>query len=152
LGGWHNEEMRSAIEDRVAHKEMRVIPVLLPNTKIPEKESGLKRFLRRQSYVEFRHEVNDHEAVQQLAAGIVGKQPGESASASRLYETVCPFRGLEVFRDEHAEFFFGRESVVQRLQHYLQDHRFLTVIGPVARFFYLFSFVNIAAISYSKQP
>ena len=24
LGGWHNEEMRSAIEDRMAHKEMRV--------------------------------------------------------------------------------------------------------------------------------
>jgi len=128
LGGWHNEEMRSAIEDRVAHKEMRVIPVLLPNTKIPEKESGLTRFLRRHSYVEFRHDINDAEALQRLARGIDGKQAGESAS--RLYETVCPFRGLEVFREEHAKFFFGRESVVQRLQHYLQDHRFLAVIGP----------------------
>jgi hypothetical protein len=28
----------------------------------------------------------------------------------------------------------------------------LGFIGPVARFLYLFSFVNIAAISYSKQP
>ncbi len=128
LGGWHNEEMRSAIEDRVAHKEMRVIPVLLPNTKIPEKESGLARFLRRHSYVEFRHDVNDAEALHRLTAGIAGKQTGESAS--RLYETVCPFRGLEVFREEHKDYFFGRDNVVQRLQHYLQDHRFLAVIGP----------------------
>ncbi len=128
LGGWHNEEMRTAIEDRVAHKEMRVIPVLLPNTKIPEKESGLARFLRRHSYVEFRLGVNDAEALQRLARGIEGKQTGEIAS--RLYETVCPFRGLEVFREEHKDYFFGRENVVQRLQHYLQDHRFLAVIGP----------------------
>ena len=37
ISSWHNEEMRSAIDRRTHNKEHRVIPVLLPDTELPEK-------------------------------------------------------------------------------------------------------------------
>ncbi len=44
---------------------------------------------------------------------------------------VCPYRGLDVFTENHAEFFFGREHIIDRLVSRLkQDVRFLAVLGP----------------------
>jgi V8-like Glu-specific endopeptidase/energy-coupling factor transporter ATP-binding protein EcfA2 len=44
---------------------------------------------------------------------------------------VCPYRGLDVFSEDHAEFFFGREHIIDRLVNRLkQDVRFLAVLGP----------------------
>jgi WD40 repeat protein len=43
---------------------------------------------------------------------------------------VCPYRGLQVFEEEHAEFFFGRDADVQRLVELLKMERFLGVLGP----------------------
>jgi len=44
---------------------------------------------------------------------------------------VCPYRGLDVFSEDHAEFFFGREHIIDRLVNRLkQDMRFLAVLGP----------------------
>jgi WD40 repeat protein len=44
---------------------------------------------------------------------------------------VCPYRGLDVFTEDHAEFFFGREHIIDRLVNRLkQDARFLAVLGP----------------------
>ena len=53
LGPWQNEEMRSALADRVRDRSIRVIPVLLPGGKEPGKED-LPRFLRRLTWVDFR--------------------------------------------------------------------------------------------------
>jgi len=46
IGPWENEEMRSAIEDRVQDKSRRVIPVLLPSAP-DNRDLQLPRFLRR---------------------------------------------------------------------------------------------------------
>ena len=44
---------------------------------------------------------------------------------------VCPYRGLDVFTEDHTEFFFGREHIIDRLVNRLkQDVRFLAVLGP----------------------
>jgi len=44
---------------------------------------------------------------------------------------VCPYRGLDAFTEDHAEFFFGREHIIDRLVSRLkQDVRFLCVLGP----------------------
>jgi WD40 repeat protein len=44
---------------------------------------------------------------------------------------VCPFRGLDAFTEDHAEFFFGREHIIDRLVNRLkQDVRFLAILGP----------------------
>ncbi|MCP4664012.1 MAG: toll/interleukin-1 receptor domain-containing protein, partial [bacterium] len=38
IGAWQNEEMRVALAERVAHGDLRVVPVLLPGADRPRKE------------------------------------------------------------------------------------------------------------------
>ncbi len=128
IGSWQNEEMRVAISKRVSRKAMRVVPVLLPNALRPEKESELPDFLRRLTWVKFSDRLDEPETLYRLLCGIQGIAPGRSASENT--PNMNPFRGLEVFREEDAPFFFGRENVVQQLLDYFQNHRFLAVIGP----------------------
>ena len=57
--------------------------------------------------------------------------PGRGTNRpSTVQATECPYRGLEVFDEAHARFFFGREAVVQHLVEQLRSARFLAVIGP----------------------
>ena len=46
------------------------------------------------------------------------------------YDARCPFLGLYSFRMADAEFFFGREPLVDRLVSRLDDGNFLAVVGP----------------------
>ena len=80
LGPWENEEMRSALEDRVHDKSFRVIPVLLPGAN-PKRSATLPRFLRRLTWVDFRQGLNDQGAFRYLVAGICGNPPGRSSIA-----------------------------------------------------------------------
>ncbi|HYT09834.1 MAG TPA: trypsin-like peptidase domain-containing protein, partial [Mycobacteriales bacterium] len=44
---------------------------------------------------------------------------------------VCPYRSLDVFEEEHAPYFFGRESTLDRLLTALRrQDRFLALLGP----------------------
>jgi len=46
------------------------------------------------------------------------------------YNTRCPFKGLEPFRAEDRDFFFGRETLVNKLVRHSQAHNFLAILGP----------------------
>jgi len=74
IGGWHNEEMRSALETRVRNHNRRVIPVLLPGAVEPE----LPRFLRRLHWVDFRNGLEDEATFNLFVAGITGKRQMKS--------------------------------------------------------------------------
>ena len=44
---------------------------------------------------------------------------------------ICPFRGLQVFTEKDAEFFFGRDVFIEELLNKLkQEPSFLAVVGP----------------------
>ena len=45
------------------------------------------------------------------------------------YDSRSPFRGLESFRPEDSEFFFGREALTHKLVAQIQAHPFLAVLG-----------------------
>ncbi len=132
-GPWQNEEVRAAIAETVADRSIRVVPVLLPGVKRTEKESRLPPFLRRLSWVEFRHGWDEPDNLHRLVCGIKGLPPGMETTApatANAEEITCPYRGLEVFREEDRRFFFGRDAAVQRLMTRLRDTRFLAVVGP----------------------
>lgn len=73
IAPWQNEEMRSALEDRV-HNRLRVIPVLLPGARESQVKK-LPRFLRRLGWVDFRAGLGDDEAFHRLVSGIQGVPP-----------------------------------------------------------------------------
>jgi hypothetical protein len=75
IGPWENEEMRSALEDRVRDKSRRVIPVLLPGAPEP-RERPLPRFLCRLTWVDFHAGLDDADAFNRLVSGIKGMPPG----------------------------------------------------------------------------
>jgi len=82
LSPWQNEEMSTALEERVRNRSFRVIPVLLPGSKRPER-SELPRFLRRLTWVDFSSRVDDVRALRLLACGIRGEAPGPSREIAR---------------------------------------------------------------------
>jgi WD40 repeat protein len=134
-GPWENAAMRSALETRVRDPNFRVIPVLLPGAIYPE-HARLPRFLSHLTWVDFRAGLNDIGALHRLVSDIRGVSPYPPAPPSQ--EAVCPYRGLEPFYERHAEFFFGREALTQRLVETLRppddsttrESRFLAVLGP----------------------
>jgi WD40 repeat protein/energy-coupling factor transporter ATP-binding protein EcfA2 len=128
IGPWQNEEMRTAIEERVSKQTIRVVPVLLPGAVRPGQESKLPRFLRRLTWVVFQQNWDEEDALHRLLCGIKGIPPGRDEKKTKA--DICPYRGLEVFREQDQNFFFGREAVVQRLMDKLNTSRFLAVLGP----------------------
>jgi energy-coupling factor transporter ATP-binding protein EcfA2 len=126
LGTWDNEAMRAALEQRVENPEFRVLPVLLPAATLPER-GKLPPFLARLTWVDFRGGLDDEAAFHALVSGVKGVAPGATEAAT---VTECPFRGLQVFEEEHAAFFFGREALTQHLLEELRADRFLAVVGP----------------------
>jgi WD40 repeat protein len=135
IGPWEHPEMRSALETRARDPDFRVIPVLLPGAIYPQ-HSRLPRFLSPLTWVDFRAGLDDIGALHRLVSDIRGVSPHPQAPPSQ--EMVCPYRGLEPFYERHAQFFFGREALTQRLVEALRppddptthESRFLAVVGP----------------------
>ena len=128
LGNWAREELLVA-QDRAARKAgYRLIPILLPGVSDPFDFSKLPPFLTQRTWVDFRGGLDQERPFRILVNAIKGKPPGPDAVQSRADDT-CPYQGLEVFDEEHADFFFGRERDVQRLVEKLKATRFLAVLG-----------------------
>lgn len=129
FGTWENEEMRAALNRRVSDQEFRVIPVILPGASLPER-GRLPPFLGRLTWVDFRNGTDDGDALDRLVRALRGEAPTGPDVTADTDDIPCPFRGLEVFDEEHADYYFGREALTQHLVERLRDDRFLAVIGP----------------------
>jgi hypothetical protein len=93
VGAWQHEEMRAAIDRRVAgargqttdgRNSFRVIPVLLPGVERPE-PSRLPTFLTATTWVEFRAGLDDEQAFHRwsAASGASSRAPDPAARPSR---------------------------------------------------------------------
>jgi len=119
IGPWENEEMRSALEERVRDKSRRTIPALLPGAPESQKRP-LPRFLRRLTWVDFRRGLDDAEAWHLLISGIKGVPPGpgqaiyeEDLEAAK--EPSVPFVGPIPFRSSDTSIFFGRTRCLDKI-------------------------------------
>jgi TIR domain len=138
LGPWQDQEIQAAIDRRVRDKDFHVIPVVLPGAERPRRGAvaGLE-FLINASWVEFLKTIDDRKAFNLLVAGITGIKPPVPPGDAKRWEGRRPYRGLEAFGLEDAEFFFGRDketdwlvSGLRREVRSSQGVRFLPVLGP----------------------
>lgn len=129
--GWHGPfEHAAAIRDhlafRVACGGFHLLQLLLPGTGYPQRQSDLPAFLRDRAWTMLEGNPGDASRVQQA---LEAAQADVHDSVSK--ETgICPFRGLEVFREQDSNLFFGREALCQRIGAYLDDEAFVAVLGP----------------------
>jgi WD40 repeat protein/serine/threonine protein kinase len=123
---WQYAPLRAALAVRGTLEDVRVIPLLLAGARRPTRETSLPYFLRRMAWPSLAH-FDDLQSVNRLVALVAYEKTGP---ADRVVSGDCPFRGLESFNEEDRRFFFGREPLIQRLFQYVQDHRFLALLGP----------------------
>jgi WD40 repeat protein len=126
MGPWQMREHFLAL-DRQVREERRgvtfpVIPVLLPGADPP---LGL---LKLNTWVTLRAGVDDVNALEAIARAARGLPAGKD-EVVRARPAICPYRGLQAFREEDAPFFFGREAFSDRLVEEIRHKSFIAVVG-----------------------
>jgi WD40 repeat protein/energy-coupling factor transporter ATP-binding protein EcfA2 len=54
----------------------------------------------------------------------------DPALAPELLDSLCPYLGLDSFRESSHTLFFGRQRLIEDLVGWLKEHRLLAVLGP----------------------
>jgi hypothetical protein len=130
FGNTQQYERELAIIRQTREPDFRVIPVILPDTRsdIPFD------FLRNLTQIDFSHVAKVSEApdqLERLLQAIRGRLPTDREGL----QAICPWRGLDAFREEDAALFFGRgsgsepESPVGQLVSKVREHSFVMVVG-----------------------
>ncbi|MHB8645163.1 MAG: nSTAND1 domain-containing NTPase [Thermomicrobiales bacterium] len=128
FGTYQAAEIAVATNRANADPTYPAFPVLLPGCPEGFRPADLPAFLALRTWVDFRRDINDPEALQRLICAI-RRVPYESTQHFAVEEGVCPYQGLEAFDEESAEYYFGREADIQRLVEKLKGGRFLAVVG-----------------------
>lgn len=106
---------------------LRLLPLLLPGTLFPHRESELPVYLRRRTWLTFPEGFN-HASLDSVVHAI--RVDGNEVEYAARPIDVCPYRGLEAFREQDRAFFMGREAVVQRIMAYLVSEPGICILGP----------------------
>jgi WD40 repeat protein/energy-coupling factor transporter ATP-binding protein EcfA2 len=129
LGNTQQYERDLALVRQAHDPAFPVVPVMLPETTTDLPFD----FLRVLTWVDFSHvaKVSDApDVLEHLLAAIHGREAPAEAR-----EAICPYRGLDVFREEDAAFFFGRgsaddpKSPVGELVCKVREHPFVMLVG-----------------------
>ena len=135
LGGWQKREMWFALDRQVREeKEGRpfpVIPVLLHGADLTP------GFLFLNTWIDLRRGLDDvctAEALSAFEQAIKATEPVRyrEDSAARVVEctAICPYRGLQIFREEDAAFFAGRKAFAKQLLDFTLGKNLVAVVGP----------------------
>jgi hypothetical protein len=139
LGGWQKREMWFALDRQVREeKEDRpfpVIPVLLQGADLTP------GFLFLNTWIDLRQGLDDiftAEALNAFEQAIKTTKPVRhyEDSAARAMEyaaaVICPYRGLQIFREEDAAFFAGRKAFAKQLLDFTLDKNLMALLDRPA--------------------
>jgi hypothetical protein len=124
IGNTQQYERELALVRQTGDATFPVIPVLMPGC-----ESPPTGFLQLLTWVDLSNGKNVREQTDSLAA-LCAALRGETVEASALRASICPYRGLEPFREEDAAFFCGRDDAIRELVAHVQEHPLVAVVGP----------------------
>src|SRR4051812_47397952 len=123
LGNTQQYERELALVRQAREPGFPVIPVLLPGCAEPP--TG---FLELLTWVDLREgagPLDQPAGLQALLAAI----RREAAGSAAVRGEICPYMGLEPFREEDAGFFCGREVATRELVAKVHEHAFIAVVG-----------------------
>jgi energy-coupling factor transporter ATP-binding protein EcfA2 len=113
-----------ALVQQTRDEKFPVIPVLMPGCKnLP---TG---FLELLSWID----LSQGDSVLRQTRGLETLRQAihrQSVPTAPIRALICPYRGLEPFREEDAAFFCGRDDAIRELVGQVQAHSFVAVVGP----------------------
>jgi WD40 repeat protein/energy-coupling factor transporter ATP-binding protein EcfA2 len=123
IGNTQQYERELALVRQSQDRDFPVIPVLLPGCQ--EAPAG---FLQLVTWIDLRGETevqSEAVALRSLVAAISGK----TSDSAEVKASICPYMGLESFREEDAAFFCGRDAATRELVAKVGKHSFVAVVG-----------------------
>src|SRR5208282_4728587 len=124
IGNTQQYERELALVRQTGNAAFPVIPVLMPGCDSPP--TG---FLQLLTWVDFSKSKNVREQTDSLEA-LRAAICGEAIAPSAIRASICPYRGLEPFREEDAAFFCGRDDAIRDLVARVQEYSFVALVGP----------------------
>ena len=125
MGRWQQRERTYALNRQTKQTQDQsfpVIPILLPGCQPP------LGFLEENMWIDLRDRpVNDAD-LDRLAAAIQG-EPVRLDGQQQPRLLIEPYRGLLPFREEDADFFFGRKTYCQQLVDLVHQRSLVAVVG-----------------------
>jgi TIR domain len=131
LGNTQQYECDLAIVRQTRDPSFAIVPVILPETGIDPPFN----FLQILTWIDFSHVAQVSDAPAELERLLAAVQGGQILSTDAVREAICPYRGLDAFREEDSAFFFGRgtaddpESPIGQLVRKVRDYPFVMVVG-----------------------
>jgi WD40 repeat protein len=124
LGPWQQRERDLALDRQAREFGFPVIPVLLTNV------DPALGFLKLNTWVDLSAGASDS-TLAILAGAIRGEPPGPLARqrSEAIRAAICPYRGLQPFREEDEPFFFGRTTFAETLTAAVLRQPLIAVVG-----------------------
>ena len=128
LGNTQQYERDLALIRQTRDPTFPVVPVMLPETTTDRPFD----FLRVLTWIDFSRVARVSDAPDVLERLLAAVRGGPAAAGR---EAICPYRGLDAFREEDSAFFFGRgsvdepESPIGHLVRKVREHPFVMVVG-----------------------
>lgn len=124
MGPWQQREKERALDRQTQDAGFRVIPVLLDGS------DPALGFLGVNTWVDLR-QGSTPEMIEVLVRAVRGQPPGDDLHEhiTNAHATICPYRGLNVFREEDEPFFCGRESFTHKLVEMVAQRSLIAVVG-----------------------
>jgi hypothetical protein len=130
FGNTQQYERDLAIFRQTRDPTFPVVPVILPETTTDRPFD----FLQVITWIDFSHVAKVSDAPDELEHLLTAVR-GVQTAADIEREAICPYRGLDAFREEDSAFFFGRgsaddpESPIGELLRKVREHPFVMVVG-----------------------
>jgi energy-coupling factor transporter ATP-binding protein EcfA2 len=124
IGNTQQYERELALVRQTHDDTFPVIPVLMPGCENPP--TGFLQLLTWIDLSRGDHVLQQQDSLEALR-GAINRRP---VPPSPIRGEICPYRGLEPFREEDAAFFCGRDDAIRDLVARVQAHSFVVVVGP----------------------
>jgi hypothetical protein len=130
LGNTQLYERDFALIRQTRDPSFPIVPVILPGGQVDHSS-----ILQTLTWIDFAPFAKVSDALAELDRLVEAVRGEQAWSTNALRTAICPYRGLDVFREEDSAFFFGRgsaddpDSPIGQLVSKVRDYSFVMVVG-----------------------